>query len=111
MKPSIVEYRVVWKRSGEGRKSKRYATIKGAEKFVAFLGPEPWTALGKDPDADSCDCHDPDRGCGSCGLTWRERLLNPRTRDEFPIPPIEYARIEQRPVGAWVATEAAKEIA
>src|SRR4051812_42800746 len=72
------EYRVVWKRRGMDRKTKRYATLKGAENRVLFMGPEPWLALKVDPDALQCCPGTTQYECGCGGLTWRQSLLSAR---------------------------------
>jgi hypothetical protein len=98
------EYRVVWKRSGMTRKSKRFASLKAAQKRAALMGPEPWTALGVLPD-DSAVCGCPRDECQHEGETWRERLLAARNQGRYPedsgMPAIEYIRIEQRPTVNW----------
>lgn len=98
------EFRLVWKRRGFHQKSKRYATLKAAEKRKTFLGPEPWLALSVDPDAlHCCSGHE----CGCEGLTWREHLLRqrnqPRYPDDDPMPPIVSIRIEKRRLSPWEA--------
>lgn len=98
------EYRVVWKRRGLDQKSKRYASLKGAERRARLLGPEPWTAFGVDPDDQyCCSGHE----CGCAGRTWREQLLETRKQamysDDDGMPSIEYIRIEKRPVAKWEA--------
>jgi hypothetical protein len=101
---SRIEYRVVWKRRGQHQKSKRFMSLKSAERRVLLLGPEPWKAFGVDPDEQHC-CHGHECACG--GATWREYLLEQRDKpgyeDAGPMPAIEYIRIDQRPLGAWCA--------
>jgi hypothetical protein len=98
------EFRVVWKRHGFHQKMKRYASLKAAEKRKLFLGPEPWLALGVDPDELYC-CSGHECGCG--GDTWREHLIRQRTEGRHPeddgMPPIEYIRIEKRKLSPWEA--------
>lgn len=100
------EYRVVWKRRGLKRKSKRYMSLKAAERRVRLLGPEPWTALDVQPDDYVC-CRGEraDRECGCNGETWREHLLGARNGAMYEgdggMPPIEYVHIEKRPLAAW----------
>lgn len=100
--PNNTEYRVVWKRRGMDRKSKRFASLKAAERRVKLLGPEPWTAFNRDPDEPYC-CRGHECGCG--GLSLREHLLDQRAQtmgsDDNGMPPIEYVRIEKRPLGEW----------
>ncbi len=90
-----VEYRVVWKREGLKPKRKRYATLKGAERFMLLFGPEPWRAFTKnDPDRyECCDGHE----CGCGGVTYRERAEEKRDGQ----PKLEYVRLEAREVGQW----------
>lgn len=98
------EFRVVWKRRGLHQKSKRYQSLKAAERRVTFLGPEPWKALGVDPDERYC-CSGEECGCD--GDTWREHLLRqrnqPRFPDDDPMPPIVSIRIEKRKLSPWEA--------
>jgi hypothetical protein len=98
------EYRIVWKRHGLHQKSKRYASLKAAERRARLLGPEPWTALEVNPDERMC-CSGYECACG--GQTWRENLLEsrrtPRYPDDTGMPAIEYIRIEKRPVSKWEA--------
>ena len=90
------EYRVVWQREGERRKTKRFSRLKIAERFVSLFGPEPWKAWGKTPDAfDCCD----GRGCSCSGLTVKERSDERRAQ----MPKLEWIRIESRDVGEWAA--------
>ena len=94
------QFRVVWKRAGLIRKTRQYQTRRGAERFAGLFGPEPWLLFGKDPDALNC-CSDP--MCGCTGCTVREDHKERRAL----YPPLEYVRIESRPVGEWAtpATE------
>jgi hypothetical protein len=100
--PSNTEYRVVWKRRGMPRKSKRFQTLKAAERRVLLLGPEPWRAFEALPDDLHC-CSGHECACG--GETWREHLLGQRTEPRGPdddgMPAIEYIHIEKRPLGKW----------
>ena len=92
-----VEFRVVYRRVGYRKKARRFSTKVGAERFLRIFGPEPWTAFTKaqrDPDAYYC-C--PGRECGCGGFSVRE--FHERQRAE--LPPLEYARLEHRAVGAW----------
>ena len=87
-----VEFRVVWKRDGCRRKTKRFRYLKVALRKVGTLGPEPWTALGKDADAYHC-CSGRECGCG--GETWRTWFAH------LELPPLEYIFIEEREIGTW----------
>jgi hypothetical protein len=95
------EYRVVWKRRGLKRKSKRYMSLKAAERRITLMGPEPWKALGLDPDERCCSGLE----CACGGRTHREILLEQRNgrmhEDDAGMPPIEYVFIEQRPLAKW----------
>ena len=103
-----VEYRVVWKRVGLPRKTKRYAQRWRAERLVLLLGPEPWKAIGKDPDAKFC-CSGYE--CDCRGRTVRDEMLGRRTVvvpddaakewKDAPYAAVEYVRIEEREVGLW----------
>jgi hypothetical protein len=92
------EFRVTWNREGVPPKRKRYQRRAAAERFVLLIGPEPWLALGKDPESLWC-CSGYDDGCG--GLTWREKLL--ADRKERTLPPLESVHVECRvvEVGPW----------
>lgn len=94
LKPTTVEYRIVWQRVGLRRKSKRFARKATADRFILLLGPEPWLALGKDPDQLFCCSGD---WCGCGGNTWREHLEGQRKE----MPPLLYVRTEMRSVGPW----------
>lgn len=88
------------------RKSKRYASLKAAQKRIQFMGPEPWLALGENPDELMCCPGRAENECGCGGVTWREHLLGQRQEsgldpDSTGMPPIEYMRIERRPVSDW----------
>ena len=89
-----VEYRVVWKRVGIRSKHRPFARRASADRFVRLFGPEPWTYLGRDPDAYVC-CSGYNCGCG--GETYRQ--ANETTRRELPH--LEWFRIEQRGVEPW----------
>lgn len=97
-----IEYRVVWKRDGCDRKTKRYVSKARAERFMALLGPDPFTA-GKayghwPPDAELDDiacCSGHECACG--GLTIREHLAEERK----DMPMLEWCRLETREVGKW----------
>lgn len=96
------QYRVVWKRIGLPEKKKRYEQRKAAERFVVLLGPEPWKALGREPDERFC-CSGRECGCG--GMTVREQTLQQREN----IPAVEYVRLEKREVtlGEWMPNDQA----
>jgi hypothetical protein len=64
---------------------------------MVLLGPEPWLAFGKDPDALYC-CSGDECGCG--GLTVREQSDDERAK----IPALEYVRLQERAVGEWQET-------
>jgi hypothetical protein len=91
------EYRVVWKREGLRRKARRYARLASAERHLNMLtSDEPWRFYPEpvdDPDERCCD----GRECGCYGETERQRVEAMRAE----MPPMEYARIETRPVGEW----------
>lgn len=95
------EYRVKWKREGLRPKRIRYTSMKAAERRLALLtSDEPWLYYGggNDPsDYQCCSGHE----CGCGGITVREHCEQRRAE----MPPIEYAVIECRPVGAWVSVE------
>lgn len=99
------EYRVVWKRKpfmadeydiDPRPKVRRYATKKGADKFMQLLGPEPWRGYAPDVDPDSYICCS-GKECGCGGLTYREKAEEMRKT----LPPIAYIRLEEREVGEW----------
>lgn len=84
------EYRVVWKWTGERKKSKRFVSLKRAEWLFGVLGPNPWLVSGEEPDALHCRFD----GCWCNGRTKRE-CAEAR-------PPLEFASIEYRFVGRWI---------
>ena len=90
------EFRVVVKREGCREKARTYRTLRGAQRRFALLGPEPWTAFGRQPDELFC-CDGAMCSCG--GRTVREASDDQRAN----MPRIEYARIERRRVGKWVS--------
>ena len=95
------EYRVKWKRKGLNPKRIRYTSMKAAERRLALLtSAEPWLYYGggNDPSDYQC-CSGYECGCG--GITVREHCEQRRAE----MPPIEYAVIECRPVGAWESVE------
>lgn len=98
-----LEYRVVWKRVGQRRKSKRFATLAAAERRVLLLGPEPWKAYNMEPnDRWCCSGYQ----CACEGMTAREYLLEARSKPtqsgDDGMPAIMYVEIEERPVASWV---------
>lgn len=90
-----IEYRLVWQRSGQRRKSRRFIYKKTLDRFMTLMGPEPWKAYGKSPDDYDC-CNGRECGCG--GLTMQQR--SDLRRQEMPA--IEFKRVEVREVGDWV---------
>lgn len=99
-----LEYRVVWKRVGHRRKTKRFARLATAEKFLVMLGPEPWRAYAfhrdgrpKDPEDVVC-CGGWECGCG--GQTVREQSDEMR-KNMGPLEGIPV--LECREVGPWRA--------
>lgn len=102
--PEALEYRVVWKRAGLARKTRRYVSRAKAERYMLLLGPEPWKFYApdrEDPDELECCPGTPPYECGCGGLTIRERAM--AQREEMPA--LEYLRLEQRPVGVWEPVE------
>lgn len=103
------EYRVTWKRRGLLPKRKRYATLAAARRFLRLFGPEPWTvfALGrggvpKDGDALACCRGTEEEQCNCGGRTLRQQAEHDRKQ----MPPLEWVRLQSRPVGAWEAADA-----
>lgn len=88
-------YRVVSIRVGQRRKVTVYATLKGAQRRLMLLGPEPWRALGRDPDALWCCLNS--RECSCEGVSVREAM----ERDRATLPVLVDAWIEARAVGPW----------
>jgi hypothetical protein len=91
------EYRVKWRRAGDlSPRVKRYGTLRGAERLMKLLGPEPWTAFrskGGPEDLWCCLGHE----CACSGETNAEH--NDAMRADMPA--LEYARIERRTIGEW----------
>ncbi len=97
-----LEYRVVWKRQHEGRKSKIFATEAGASRRLNIMtSDEPWKYYRPivDPDAYVCCAGGYDQMCGCGGATYRQESAHTRER----LSPLEFARIEERKVGDWAA--------
>lgn len=100
-----VEYRVVWKREGQARKSKTFATERGATRRLNIMvSDEPWRFYSPpvDPDERVCCAGDYNSMCGCGGMTYREQSEHERTQ----LDKIEYARMEARDVGEWRAAVA-----
>lgn len=96
MKRLVRQFRLRWKREGMDEKRKTYLSEKAVRRRIALMGPEPWTALGHEPDEPFC-CNGHMCACG--GQTWREKLLG----DRGDMPPLEYTVVESREVtqGDW----------
>lgn len=90
------EYRVVWQREGSKRRTRRYSTLKFAERFVGMFGPEPWKAWGKKAGDHYC-CKGYENECGCGGLTVKEQSDLRRAE----MPKLEWIRIESRQIGEW----------
>ena len=91
-----LEYRVVWKRYGCDQRSRRYATLAGASRFMLLFGDEPWTAFPKKPSPDDLVCCS-GRECACGGLTYRQESEQKREN----MPALVYIRLESREVGEW----------
>ncbi len=89
------EYQVFWKRGGLRPKSKTFKTRKGADAYLELFGPEPWKALGLDPDALVC-CTGQMCGCG--GITHRQQ--SDARRDSMPK--LEFIGVRVRACNPWV---------
>ena len=89
-----VEYRVVWKREGLRTKSRRYARVGQAERYLQIVEGRMAEATGLNPEAAAC-CDG--WQCGCQGQTNAEVWAEVAAR----VPPLEWVRIEARPVGAW----------
>lgn len=89
------EYRVTVKRVGLKPKHKVFRTRAGADARLLLLGPEPWKAFGKDPDARVC-CSG--YQCGCEGETVRGEMLSKRAG----MPAIEFIAVSVRAVSDWV---------
>lgn len=87
------QYRLTWQRKDREPCQKIYANMKMVEKRLALMGPEPWKAIGKDPDACHC-CSSPDCGCD--GITVREYMEE--VRKEKGWTPVQWVKIEARQV-------------
>jgi hypothetical protein len=85
---TFMQYRLTWKREGLNPKHKKYHSMKRVERMIHLLGPEPWKALGHDPEARCCSGLE----CGCGGRTYRENMLEARK----DLPPIEYIKVERR---------------
>jgi len=88
------EYRVIWKRQHCKIKSKRFALLGNAKKYMLLLGPTPWEYWGAKADDYAC-CSG--RECGCSGMTNREESIKAReTMQE-----IEFIKLEKRKVDEW----------
>ena len=97
----MYRYRVVSKREVGRPKIKTYATLAAAEKRITLLtSPEPWIALGHQPD-DLVRCHGGPE-CNCDGMTYREQTAKLRAE----MPTLEWVRLERREVGPWEAAPA-----
>ncbi len=96
----LVEYRVVWKREGLKRKTKRCVRLAKADGLAALLrartAAEVLKLRGVDPEALNC-CSGRECGCGGETNLEREEAY----RDE--LPPLEYCFVEERTIGEWRA--------
>lgn len=88
-----IEFRVIWKREGLRPKRRNFSKRSSAERFLILFGPEPWLFYGADPDKRCCSGVE----CACGGMTERESTADERSR----MPPLEYVRLESRPVGDW----------
>ena len=89
-KLTFTQYRLSWKRAENKVKHKKYRSMKPVNRMLALLtSPEPWVALGEEPDDRAC-CSGYECGCG--GETVRERELKRREG----LPPIEWVKITKR---------------
>lgn len=93
----MTEYRVHWKRLGLKPKSRRYASLKVARRFMLLFGPEPWRAYAPESHGDDLVCCRGSRDCACGGVTYAERAATEREN----MPAIEWVRIEGREVGEW----------
>lgn len=98
------EYRVLWQREGGKPRARIFQSERGARRLVTFMGPEPWKALGKEPDAPYCCSRGP-ASCGCGGKTNREHFLGQRG-GERGITPLVSCAVERRAVGAWESPRA-----
>lgn len=93
-KDKATEYRVKWKREGLKAKIKVFQTRAAAERRLTLLGPEPWKAMGREPESKWC-CSGYQCACG--GVTVREESENTRKT----MPRLEYVQLEKRQVQMW----------
>lgn len=90
------EYRLTIKRKDCPPKVRVYRSKRAVDVRLILLGPEPWKAHRKDPDALHC-CNG--RECGCRGETVREYEQGRRA----DLPALESVRVERREVevGPW----------
>lgn len=89
------QYRVIWKRVGWIlEKKKRFSKRFYADRLVTLVGPEPWKALGHEPEDYVC-CSGFECSCG--GRTVKQDSDEKRK----DMPPIEYIRMEVREVSIF----------
>lgn len=95
------EFRVTVQRAGCAPKVKRLRSRRGLRRYLTLLGPRPWEAFGKTPEAYAC-CSGWECGCG--GRTMREDAETRRAN----LPALESVRVESREVtrAPWQTFEA-----
>ena len=93
----MFEYRVVWKREGQRKKTRKSKSLKIIQKWLWLLGDTPWKAFGKEPDAHVCCAGGYNEMCACGGITYEEQAEQKKAEQ----PKIEYIRVEYRHVGPW----------
>ena len=84
---TVTEWRVSWERGPDEhgiifRKSARFGSLKAALRRVMLMGPEPWLAFGKLPDAWHCCPGTRFDECACGGLTVRQ--ASDKRRETLP---------------------------
>jgi hypothetical protein len=95
----MYEYRVVWKREGQRKKTRKSRGAKLIQKWLYLLGDTPWKAFGKEPDDYLC-CSGNPHLCACGGKTYGEQADEKKAEQ----PKIEYIKVEYREVGVWEQT-------
>ena len=96
----MFEYRVVWKREGQRKKTRKSRSMKIIQKWLWLLGDTPWKAFNAEPDERVC-CSGYDSLCACGGLTYRQQAELKKAEQ----PKIEFIRVESRHVDPWVVED------
>lgn len=96
------EYRIIWKREGGKKKTKRFVYLKRTNNFIKLLrNDKPWEVFKEYPhDYFCCDGHE----CGCGGRTVFEEYQSTKEH----MPKLECLYLERRAVGEYERFEEPK---